>query len=220
VENDVPVMVDAEETWMQKAVDDLLEELMYEFNKKKPYVITTLQMYRKDRFGYLQELFERTQSKNVKLGIKFVRGAYMEKERERAEEMGYPSPVCDTKEETDRNYNNALKFMMDHIQKGVLIYNGSHNEESNLLLANLTIEKGLPRNDPRIWFGQLYGMSDNITFNLAKLGFNASKYIPFGPVKDVMPYLIRRAEENTSVAGQTSRELRLLEIERKRRKLT
>jgi len=218
-EHDVPVMVDAEETWMQKAVDDLLEDLMYEFNRNKPYVINTLQMYRKDRLDYLKELFDRTQSKGVKLGIKFVRGAYMEKERERAEEMGYPSPICDTKEDTDRNYNAALRFMMDNIDKDVLIYNGSHNEESNLLLANLTEEKGLQRNDPRIWFGQLYGMSDNITFNLAKLGFNASKYIPFGPVKDVMPYLIRRAEENTSIAGQTNRELRLLEMERKRRKL-
>jgi proline dehydrogenase len=219
VENDVPVMVDAEESWMQKAVDDLLEELMYEFNKDKAYVINTLQMYRKDRLPYLQELFERTQGKGVKLGIKFVRGAYMEKERERAARLGYPSPICETKEKTDENYNEALRFMMEHIEKDVLIYNCSHNEESNLLLANLTDEKALPRNDRRIWFGQLYGMSDNITFNLAKLGFNTSKYIPFGPVKDVMPYLIRMAEENTSVTGQTNRELKLLELERKRRKL-
>ncbi len=219
-EHDVPLMVDAEESWMQKAVDDLLEDLMYEFNKEKPYVINTLQMYRKDRLTYLKELFERTRSKGVRLGIKFVRGAYMEKERERAEAMGYPSPICETKEMTDKNFNDALRFMMQHIERGVLIYNGSHNEESNLLLANLTDEKALSRNDPRIWFGQLYGMSDNITFNLAKLGFNASKYIPFGPVKDVMPYLIRRAEENTSIAGQTNRELRLLAEERRRRKLS
>ncbi len=219
VEHDVPVMVDAEESWMQKAVDDMLEEFMFEFNKKKPYVINTLQMYRCERLDYLKELYEKTQSKGVKLGIKFVRGAYMEKERERAEELGYPSPICENKEKTDRNYNEALRFMINRFNNDLLIYNGSHNEESNLLLANLMEEKGIERNNPNIWFGQLYGMSDNITFNLAKLGFNTSKYIPFGPVKDVIPYLIRRAEENTSVEGQTNRELKLLEIERKRRKL-
>jgi len=218
-DNDVPVMVDAEESWMQKAVDDLLEELMLEFNKERPYVVNTLQMYRKDRLDYLKELFERTQSKGIKLGVKFVRGAYMEKERERAERLGYPSPICDTKEDTDRNFNEGLRFLMEHIDTGALIYNGTHNEDSSILLANLIDEKGLKRNDPRVWFGQLYGMSDNITFNLAKLGFNTSKYIPFGPVKDVMPYLIRRAEENTSITGQTNREVRLLEMERKRRNL-
>ncbi|NPA43026.1 MAG: proline dehydrogenase [Chlorobi bacterium] len=218
-DNDVPVMVDAEESWIQKAVDDMLEELMLEFNKDKPYVVNTLQMYRKDRLPYLEGLFDRTRSKGVKLGVKFVRGAYMEKERERAERLGYPSPICDTKADTDRNFNAGLRFLMDRIDADPLIYNGTHNEESSLLLANLVDEKGLRRNDPRVWFGQLYGMSDNITFNLAKLGFNTSKYIPFGPVKDVMPYLIRRAEENTSVTGQTNRELRLLEMERRRRKL-
>jgi len=218
-ENDVPVMVDAEESWMQKAVDDMLEELMLEFNKDKAYVVNTLQMYRKDRLPYLKELFDRLNTKGVKLGIKFVRGAYMEKERERAAQLGYPSPICETKEKTDENFNAGLRFLMDKIESSPLIYNGTHNEESSLLLANLVDEKGLKRNDPRVWFGQLYGMSDNITFNLAKLGFNTSKYIPFGPVKDVMPYLIRRAEENTSITGQTNRELRLLDMERKRRKL-
>ncbi len=219
VENDVPLMVDAEESWMQKAVDDLMEELMREYNKKGVYVITTLQMYRKDRLPYLKELFGRLQRAGSKIGVKFVRGAYMEKERERAVELGYPSPICETKELTDKNYNDAIRFAMEHVND-FLIYAGTHNEESALLLANLTEEKALPRNHPHIWFGQLYGMSDHITFNLAKYGFNTSKYIPFGPVKDVMPYLIRRAEENTSVAGQTSRELHLLELERKRRKLT
>ncbi len=217
-EKRVPLMVDAEESWMQKAVDDLLEELMLEFNRKFPVVVTTLQMYRRDRLEYLKELYERLQSKGVITAVKFVRGAYMEKERERAEKLGYPSPICETKEDTDKQYNEGIRFASERI-KDFFIYNGTHNEESTLLLANILIEKGLPKNHPHAWFGQLYGMSDHITFNLAKYGFNTSKYIPFGPVKDVMPYLIRRAEENTSVAGQTSRELKLLEMERKRRKL-
>ncbi len=217
-EHQVPIMVDAEESWMQKAVDDLLEDLMHEYNRKQVYVITTLQMYRKDRLPYLKDLLERARSGGYKVGIKFVRGAYMEKERERAERLGYPSPICENKEATDKNYNDALRLMMEHVDNG-LIYNGTHNEDSALLLANLIEEKGYARNDPRLWFGQLYGMSDHITFNLARLGFNTSKYIPFGPVKYVMPYLIRRAEENTSVTGQTTRELELLATERKRRKL-
>ncbi len=217
-EKKVPIMVDAEESWIQPAVDDLLEELMQEFNREQVTVITTLQLYRRDRLDYLKELHERARSKGFKIGAKLVRGAYLEKERERAEKLGYPSPVWDTKEETDKAYNDTIRYMMDHTDD-MLIYAGTHNEESSLLLANLTVEKGLKRNDPRIWFGQLLGMSDHITFNLAKLGFNTSKYIPFGPVKDVMPYLIRRAEENTSVTGQTTRELELLIKERKRRKL-
>lgn len=191
---------------------------MMEYNRKQVFVISTLQMYRKDRLDYLQALLDRALSKGFKIGIKFVRGAYMEKERERAERLGYPSPICDSKETTDKNFNNALRLMMNYVEHG-LIYNGTHNEESSILLANLIEEKGYARNDPRLWFGQLYGMSDHITFNLAKLGFNTSKYIPFGPVKYVMPYLIRRAEENTSVTGQTTRELELLAAERKRRKL-
>ncbi len=214
----VPVMVDAEEYAMQKAVDDLMEELMREFNRDKVFVITTLQMYRKDRLPYLREMLDRAKTEGYKIGIKFVRGAYMEKERERAKRKGYPSPICETKEKTDENYNNAIRLMMDNVEHG-LIYNGTHNEGSSILMAQLIDEKGYKRNDPRLWFGQLYGMSDHITFNLAKRGFNTSKYIPFGPVKYVMPYLIRRAEENTSVAGQTHRELELLEKERKRRKL-
>ena len=218
VKYQVPIMVDAEESWMQKAVDDLMEELMREYNRDDVYVITTLQMYRKDRYDYLQYLLDKARTEDFMLGIKFVRGAYMEKERERAKELGYSSPICETKERTDWNYNRAIRLMMDHTDTG-LIYNGTHNEESTLLMARLIDEKGLQRNDPHLWFGQLYGMSDHITFNLAKHGFNTSKYIPFGPVKYVMPYLIRRAEENTSVTGQTHRELELLEKERKRRKL-
>ncbi len=217
-EHNVPIMVDAEESWMQKAVDDLLEDLMLEFNRKHPTVVTTLQMYRKDRLDYLKALYERLHSKGVITAVKFVRGAYMEKERERAEQMGYPSPICDTKADTDKQYNEGIRFAANHIDD-FFIYNGTHNEDSALLLANILLERGLPKNHPHAWFGQLYGMSDHITFNLAKYGFNTSKYIPFGPVKDVIPYLIRRAEENTSVAGQTSRELRLLEMERKRRKI-
>ncbi len=217
-ENKVPIMVDAEESWMQKAVDDLLEELMLEFNKEFPYVITTMQFYRKDRLDYLKALHEKARSRNFKIGVKLVRGAYLEKERERAQEMGYESPVWDSKEQTDQAFNDALKYMIKHVED-MMIYAGTHNEESSLLLANLIEEKSLERNDPRVWFGQLLGMSDHITFNLAKYGFNTSKYIPFGPVKHVMPYLIRRAEENTSVTGQTTRELELLIKEKKRRNL-
>jgi len=149
--------------------------------------------------------------------MKLVRGAYMEKENSRAEEKGYPSPICVSKEATDINYNAAVHFMITHIDR-MSIFAGTHNEESSYLLMRMMQEKGLKKNDSRIWFGQLYGMSDNISFNLTANGYNVAKYLPFGPVRDVMPYLIRRAEENTSVAGQTSRELNLIKAERKRRK--
>ncbi len=217
-ENDVPLMIDAEETWMQKAADDLIEKMMEKYNTEKPIVFNTLQLYRKDRLPYLKSLYERAKRKGFKIGMKLVRGAYMEKERERAKELGYDDPICATKELTDKNYNDTQRFMLEHIDD-MKIYSGTHNENSALYLMNLIDEFNLDKNDSRIWFGQLLGMSDHITFNLAKLGYNTSKYIPFGPVKDVMPYLIRRAEENTSVAGQTNRELELLSAERKRRKL-
>ena len=217
-ENDVPLMIDAEETWMQKAADDLVEKMMEKYNTEKPIVFNTLQLYRKDRLPYLKSLYERAKQKGFKIGMKLVRGAYMEKERERAKELGYDDPICATKELTDKNYNDTQRFMLEHIDD-MKIYSGTHNENSALYLMNLIDEFNLDKNDSRIWFGQLLGMSDHITFNLAKLGYNTSKYIPFGPVKDVMPYLIRRAEENTSVAGQTNRELELLSAERKRRKL-
>ena len=217
-ENNIPLMIDAEETWMQKAADDLVEQMMEKYNTEKPIVFNTLQLYRKDRLPYLKELHQRAKEKGFKIGMKLVRGAYMEKERERAEKMGYEDPIWESKELTDKNFNDTLTYMMNNLED-MSVYSGSHNEESAYHLMDLIDKKGIDRNDSRVWFGQLLGMSDDISFNLAKEGYNTSKYIPFGPVKDVMPYLIRRAEENTSVAGQTSRELELLSREKKRRKL-
>ncbi len=217
-DNDVPLLIDAEESWMQTAADDLIESLMEKYNKEKAIVFGTLQMYRWDRLEYLINLHQRATEKGYHVGMKLVRGAYMEKERERAEEKGYKSPICTTKQRTDDNYDAAVIYMMEH--KNMAVYAGTHNEESSINLMNLAEKHGVAKDDPRMWFGQLYGMSDHITYNLAAAGYNVSKYLPFGPVRDVMPYLIRRAEENTSVAGQTSRELKLLKTERKRRKLT
>jgi proline dehydrogenase len=217
-DNDVPLLIDAEESWMQDAADDLIESLMEEFNQDKAIIFSTLQMYRHDRLPYLKALHQRAKEKGFYIGMKLVRGAYMEKERERAQEKGYPSPICKDKAETDKNYNEAVKYMMENDK--MAIFAGTHNEESSYLLMELAEKHQIAKDDPRMWFGQLYGMSDHISFNLAKEGYNVAKYLPFGPVRDVMPYLIRRAEENTSVAGQTSRELRLLKEERKRRKLT
>ena len=217
-ENDVPLMIDAEETWMQKAADDLVERMMEKYNTEKPIVYNTLQLYRKDRLPYLKELHKRAKEKGYKIGMKLVRGAYMEKERERASELQYEDPICIDKKATDDNYDATQAYMIENIND-MSIYSGTHNENSAQYLMELLEKHSLQKNDPRVWFGQLYGMSDHITFNLGKMGYNTSKYIPFGPVKDVMPYLIRRAEENTSVAGQTSRELQLLSAERKRRKM-
>ena len=217
VEKDVPLLIDAEESWMQEAADNLIEELMEIYNTKKAIVFNTLQMYRHDRMEYLKGLHQRAHQKGYHIGMKVVRGAYMEKERERALENGYPSPICKDKQATDDNYNEAIKFMMEHPK--MALFAGTHNEESSYLLMELAKEHKIDKNDMRLWFGQLYGMSDHISFNLANEGYNVAKYVPFGPVRDVMPYLIRRAEENTSVAGQTSRELNLLKTERKRRKL-
>ncbi|XRE44664.1 Carbapenem antibiotics biosynthesis protein carD [Tenacibaculum discolor] len=214
---DVPLLIDAEESWMQDAADDLIEELMEIYNKEKAIVFNTLQMYRHDRMEYLRNLHQRAHQKGYHIGMKVVRGAYMEKERERAKENGYESPICVDKQATDDNYNEAVRYMMDH--KNMAIFAGTHNEDSSYLLMDLAKEHNIEANDKRMWFGQLYGMSDHISFNLAKEGYNVAKYVPFGPVRDVMPYLIRRAEENTSVAGQTSRELNLLKTEKARRKL-
>ncbi|MDX8553046.1 proline dehydrogenase family protein [Tenacibaculum sp. 1B UA] len=214
---DVPLLIDAEESWMQDAADDLIEELMEIYNKEKAIVFNTLQMYRHDRMEYLRNLHKRAHQKGYHIGMKVVRGAYMEKERERAKENGYESPICVDKQATDDNYNKAVRYMMNH--KNMAIFAGTHNEESSYLLMDLAKEHNIAKDDKRMWFGQLYGMSDHISFNLAKEGYNVAKYVPFGPVRDVMPYLIRRAEENTSVAGQTSRELNLLKTEKARRKL-
>jgi proline dehydrogenase len=217
VEKDVPLLIDAEESWMQKAADELIEELMEIYNKEKAIVFNTLQMYRHDRMDYLKALDKKAKEKGFYIGIKVVRGAYMEKERERAEEKGYPSPICTDKNATDINYDTAIKYMMD--QPKMALFAGTHNEDSSYLLMSLAKKHNIKENDNRLWFGQLFGMSDHISYNLANQGYNVAKYLPFGPVRDVMPYLIRRAEENTSVAGQTSRELNLLKTERKRRKL-
>lgn len=217
-EKDVEVLIDGEESWMQDAADELCEKMMSMFNTEKPIVYNTLQCYRWDRLEYLKELHERAMQNGFKVGLKIVRGAYMEKERLRAEEKGYRSPICETKLATDNNFNAALSYILNHI-KDIAVFIGTHNEESSYLAMELMEAKGIDKTHNNVWFGQLYGMSDHISYNLAKEGYNVAKYIPFGPVKDVMPYLIRRAEENTSVAGQTSRELSLLKKEKLRRKL-
>jgi proline dehydrogenase len=216
-DNAIALLIDSEESWMQDAVDDLVVTMMQKYNKVKPIVFNTLQMYRWDRLDYLKKLQKNAKKEGFFIGMKLVRGAYMEKENERAIEMGYPTPICASKEATDENYNAALNYMVNSIDS-MSIFAGTHNELSTYFLMNLMQEKGLNKNDSRIWFGQLFGMSDNISFNLAANGYNVAKYLPFGPVKDVMPYLIRRAEENTSVAGQTSRELSMIKAERNRRK--
>ena len=216
-EKDVEVLIDGEESWMQEAADDLCEDMMRIYNTNTPIVYNTLQTYRWDRLDYLKQLHERAIQNNFKIGIKIVRGAYMEKERERAEEMGYPSPICATKQATDDNFNETLSYILNHL-KDMSIFIGSHNEDSCYLAMEIMKQLKIDKADNSVWFGQLYGMSDHISFNLSHLGYNVAKYIPFGPVKDVMPYLIRRAEENTSVAGQTGRELTLLKKEKQRRK--
>lgn len=215
---DVPLLIDAEESWMQDAADDLVEAMMRKYNKEKPIVYNTLQLYRWDRIDYLKALHQRALSEGFKIGIKVVRGAYLEKENERAEERGYPTPICATKAETDANFDSCVEYILEHLDT-ISLFSGTHNEESCYKLMEMMEARGISKNDTRIGFGQLYGMSDHISFNLAKEGYNVAKYLPFGPVRDVMPYLIRRAEENTSVAGQTNRELELLKKEKKRRKL-
>jgi proline dehydrogenase len=202
---------------MQDAADELVTAMMRKYNKEKAIVFNTLQMYRWDRLDYLKKLHEQAKEEGFFIGMKLVRGAYMEKENDRAKEKGYPSPICATKEATDINYDAAVQYMLEHLDT-MSIFAGTHNEESTYSLMEKMKAKGISSKDDRIWFGQLYGMSDNISYNLADNNYNVAKYLPFGPVKDVMPYLIRRAEENTSVAGQTSRELGLIKTERKRRK--
>ena len=217
-DNGIRLLIDAEESWMQDAADDLCEKMMEKYNKERPIVFNTLQCYRWDRLDYLKKLHQRAKMKGYKLGFKIVRGAYMEKENERAIEKGYKTPICESKKATDDTFNEVLKYILENIDD-IGLFVGTHNELSTYLTMDLMKEKGISKSDDRIWFGQLFGMSDHITFNLGAEGYNVAKYIPFGPVKDVMPYLIRRAEENTSVAGQTSRELTLLKKEKERRKL-
>lgn len=193
------------------------DEAMRKFNKKRAIVFATLQMYRHDRMPYLRRIYDDAVAKGYIAGVKFVRGAYMEAERARAAALDYPDPICKDKQATDENYDAAVRFTMDHLDRFEM-FMGTHNEESNYKLAKLMDEKGIARDDSRVFFAQLLGMSDNISFNLAHAGYNVTKYVPYASVRDVLPYLIRRAEENTSVAGQTSRELRMLEMEMTRRK--
>jgi proline dehydrogenase len=213
----IGVSIDAEETWITEPLDALTILMMDTFNKQRAVVYNTTQHYRTDRQQFLNDSYAAALERNFILGAKLVRGAYMEKERKRAVEKGYPSPIMPDKVSTDRDYNESVKFCIDHIDRIALMV-ASHNEYSNLYATQLLQEKGLPLNHPHIHWSQLYGMSDNITFNLAHAGCNVSKYLPFGPIKDVLSYLMRRAQENTSVKGQTGRELALIKRELKRRK--
>lgn len=216
-EDKIKVMIDAEETWMQDAADHLAEEMMEKYNRETPIVWNTIQMYRTGRIEYMEGHLQRAREKGYFIGYKIVRGAYMEKERDRAAKMGYPSPIQPTKQATDDNYNAGIDFIMGH-QDIVSAFFGTHNEMSTELIMNKMKTAGLPNDTPHVYFGQLYGMSDNITFYLASLHYHVAKYLPYGPVKDVVPYLTRRAQENTSVAGQTGRELGLIKKELERRK--
>lgn len=217
-EKGLMVMIDAEESWFQNFIDGVAYRLMEKYNQERPVVFNTYQLYRHDVLERLTRGLARGEQGNYFLGAKLVRGAYMEKERERAEEKGYPSPIHDTKEAVDRDYNEALKVCMDHLDRmGVCA--GTHNEDSCNLLADIMNQRELPNNDSRIYFAQLLGMSDNISFKLADMGYNVAKYVPYGPVEKVLPYLFRRAEENTSIAGQSGREYSLVKKELKRRKL-
>jgi proline dehydrogenase len=214
----VTFYIDAEETWIQPAIDNLTEGMMATYNREKPIIFSTIQMYRHDRLAYLDNLIQKARKEGWKVGMKIVRGAYLEKENERAQQLGYPTPMQPNKAATDRDYNAAVRLCVENIED-TAVCAGTHNEASCLLLAELLDEKRINKEHPHVFFSQLYGMSDNITFNLAALNYNVSKYLPYGPVRYTMPYLIRRAEENTAVAGQVGKELLLVnrEIERRRR---
>jgi proline dehydrogenase len=217
-QHNIGLLIDAEESWIQQPVDDLTNELMARLNKGRVIVYNTFQLYRHDRLVYLQQSFDLALKGGYLLGAKLVRGAYMEKERKRAQEMGYPSPIQPDKAATDRDYDAAVRFCMERLDN-LAVFVGTHNEGSSMLAARLLDEQQLPHQHPHVSFSQLYGMSDNITFNLAHAGYHVSKYLPYGPVKDVMPYLLRRAQENTSISGQMGRELSLIKKERKRRQI-
>jgi len=215
--SEVPLFIDAEETWIQDPIDMLVLEMMQKYNKQKAIVYNTVQLYRWDRLTYFKHLLEIAEKENFFIGMKLVRGAYVEKERERAINMNYKDPIQKTKEDTDKDFNLALKFCVENINR-ISFCCGTHNEESSQYLIDLMKQHQLAINDSRIYFAQLLGMSNHISVNLAKANFNVAKYVPYGPVKDVTPYLIRRAEENTSIAGQTGRELQLILKELERRK--
>lgn len=212
----VKLLIDAEESWIQNAVDSLAQKMMAKYNKEQCIVFNTTQMYRNDRLLYLENALNDAKEKKYYFGVKVVRGAYMEKERARATKMGYASPINNTKAETDAEYNAALEFCIKNIEF-VSLCAGTHNEGSAMLLVKLMQQNNIPVNHPHVWFSQLLGMSDHISFNIANAGYNVAKYVPYGPVRDVLPYLIRRAMENTSVKGQTGRELSLIIKEQQRR---
>jgi proline dehydrogenase len=216
-ENDIPIMIDAEDTYIQHFIDQVVIEMMQKYNRERVIVFNTYQMYRHDRIAILEADIKKAREEKFFLGAKFVRGAYMERERARAARMGYQDPIQPDKEHTDRDYNLALKISIENLDV-VSIFNGTHNEYSSMYLTELMKEHGVEPADKRIWFSQLYGMSEHISFNLSAAGFNVAKYVPYGPVRYVLPYLMRRVEENTSVKGQTGRELALIKKERQRRK--
>ena len=215
---DVPIFIDAEDSWIQDAIDALANKMMVKYNATSAIVYNTVQLYRHDRLAFLKKSHELAIAQNFFLGVKLVRGAYMEKERARAAEKGYADPIQPSKEASDRDFDLAVTYCLDHIDR-ISVCAGTHNEKSSLHLAKAIDERNLNRNDKRIYFAQLYGMSDHISFNLSNAGFNVAKYLPYGPIREVIPYLIRRAQENTSVKGQTGRELSLIQGEMKRRKV-
>jgi proline dehydrogenase len=216
LQNKVALYVDAEETWIQTGLDALVDKAMGIYNKSQPIVYNTYQLYRKDRFVFLKESHKKAVAEGYILGAKLVRGAYMEKERERAQKMNYSTPIHEDKNAVDKDFDAAMMYSLDNLST-ISLCIASQSEGSNLLAVKLMYEKNIPLNHPNVFFSQLYGMGDNITFNLAKIGCNACKYLPYGPVKDVIPYLIRRAEENTSFQGSMGRELRLITLELERR---
>lgn len=218
-QNQTPIYIDAEESWIQGTIDDLCEEMMLKYNKDKAIVFTTLQMYRRDRLDYFDQLLHKMRAKQTFIGVKIVRGAYLEKENNLALEKGVMSPINKNKQATDQLYNLALKKAVENIDL-VEICAGTHNEDSCNLLIDLMKKNNIPNDDNRIWFSQLFGMSDHISYNLSKEKFNVSKYLPYGPVESTMPYLIRRAKENTAIAGQMGQEFKILKKELQRRKLS
>ncbi len=211
------ILIDAEDSWIQNPIDDVTNRMMAKYNKESVCVFNTFQLYRHDRLEYLKESHKMALENHFILGAKLVRGAYMEKERQRAADMGYPDPIQPNKESCDRDYNAAVTYCIENIES-IVLFNGTHNEKSSMLGVQLMEKYGLAPNDRRVWFSQLFGMSENISFNLADAGYCVAKYLPYGPVQDVIPYLMRRAQENTSVAGQTGRELSLIQKELERRK--
>ena len=215
----VKILVDAEESWIQDSIDEIVLRMMIKYNKQDSIVFNTSQMYRHDRLDYLKRLKDIAEKERFFIGIKLVRGAYIEKENKRAVKNNYRSPICNSKKLTDLNFNEGASFILSNLTIFSLFL-GTHNEESIYNIIDLMKSNKVNNSNQKVWFGQLYGMSDNISFNLANEGFNAIKYLPFGPIKEVIPYLIRRADENTSVKGQTSRELELIKSELKRRKTT